>query len=64
MENISKMDGLRVPLFLETPMYIYIYMAIVPKLILPETNIEFTPKNIWLEDEVPLGKLYFLQGLC
>ena len=34
-----------------------IYIAIVPKLILPETNIEFTPKNPWLEDEVPLRKL-------
>ena len=42
---------------------IYIYIAIVPKLILPETNIEFTPKNLWLEDEVPLGKLYFFAGV-
>ena len=56
--NLSKMDDLGVPQ--ETP----IYIAIVPKRILPETNIEFTPKNLWLEDEVPLGKLRFLQGLC
>ena len=39
------------------------YIYIVPKLILPETNIEFTPKNLWLEDEVPLGKLYFFAGV-
>ena len=56
--DLSKMDDLGVPQ--ETP----IYIAIVPKLILPETNIESTPKHLWLEDEVPLGKLYFLQGLC